>query len=139
MSNYYSHYRGPYTTAWNPPRQVQKSMNEQPANRLVELDYQKATKVYLGDGFKRYYWYWNNEVRIYGNEYVDIRLIGQEGETVISAGFSIGNPFAAHRQNVYAVTTSPIYQHIMAITLHSAEPANVESKVEMWLLVKELK
>ncbi|EJV57205.1 hypothetical protein BWGOE13_10110 [Bacillus mycoides] len=41
-------------------------------------------------------------------------------------------------KNIYAVQTSPISQHIMAITLHIAETNNVNSEVNLWLLVKEL-
>lgn len=76
---------------------------------------------------------WSPRVWIMINEYVEFHLDAQENETVISVGFNINT-----LQNIYAVQTSPISQHIMAITLHSAETNSVNSEVNLWLLVKEL-
>ncbi|MEB9553122.1 hypothetical protein P4J22_27700 [Bacillus cereus] len=60
-------------------------------------------------------------------------MAAQENETVISVGFIINT-----LQNIYAVQNPPINQHIMAITLHSAKTNNVNSEVNLWLVVKEL-
>ncbi|MEK4069040.1 hypothetical protein [Peribacillus sp. FSL R5-0717] len=140
MNNFYMHNGWPHTNAGNPSQQVPNTMNRLHANRRIDLDHQTASTVFLREGFKRYYWDWDYGVRIKGNEYVDIRLIGEENHVLISAGFSIDNRSqVALVKNIYAVQTTPIFQHIMAITLHSAEPVNDESLVGMWLLVKELK
>ncbi|PEY40949.1 hypothetical protein CN354_07940 [Bacillus cereus] len=132
MSNYYADNRWyVYKTAWPSLQQVPEPMYKRSTNRRFDLNHQTAIVVNLGQGFKRYMW--SPAVRIKSNEYVEFRLAAQENETVISVGFNT-NPL----QNIYAVQSSPIYQHIMAITLHNAEIENVESEVSLWLVVKEL-
>lgn len=57
------------------------------ANRRLEFDHTAAGWADLRNGLKRYYW--NKEIQIVGNEYLDIHLAAQQYEAVISTGFSI--------------------------------------------------